>query len=304
MSVLCYYHANCVDGFFSALAVYLAKGVKTIFIPVELNRPETYDLLVSAKYENVEEIYFVDVIGPQDCSIKISEMYPNATVVILDHHLTSMKYLSSQVLPLNVEIKINMEKSGAILCYEYFQLQQENLMYYFQLVEDYDLWKFAYPESRQFTEGFGHYRFTQDIKVDAIKAFDRLLSFDMKLILERGVKIVREIFENVEKLLTENPPKNMSLVVGERTLRCKVIHVESFPQGLNDLGNKMAKMAETEGLDPIGVILHPQGDLYRGYVRSLTDSSMIACFFGGGGHACSSGFSCSKSDLEKFIPCA
>lgn len=304
MSILCFYHANCVDGFFSALAVYLAKGSEnTVFIPVHLNRDDTYENIIKTKeqYKNVAEIYFVDVIGPEDSCIKIAEAYPNAPVIILDHHLTSMKYLSGQILPPNLEIKMDIEHSGAILCYNYFKINNEALRFYFELVEDYDLWKFNHPQTKAFTEGIRYYNFTTDVKKDAVKTFDRFLNLEKSLIIEKGEKVVREMFEKIDEILTATPPKNVSLTVGERTFKCKLLIVESFPTGLNDMGNKIAVMAQDEGLDPIGIIMYSSGEVYRASVRSLTDSSLISTFFGGGGHACASAFNCQKADLEKFV---
>lgn len=139
MKPLIVYHGNCLDGSAAALCAYLHFGIEA----------EYYPAIYGAKFSpetKGREIYFLDF------SLKRKEMENMECnkLIILDHHKTALEELEG----MRFEGVINMDKSGAMLAYEYFKpdLNPEII----KRVQDRDLWKFEYEE----TEAINAHLFT------------------------------------------------------------------------------------------------------------------------------------------------
>lgn len=140
------YHANCIDGSMGALCAYY-DFPKAYFHPATHNKED--DILDNVKDKDV---YFIDFCYKEDKTRAICELAKS--VVFLDHHQTSLPYIE-KIVDENTKCKsfCSMAKSGAMLAYEYFSTAHECYIEarLVELVQDRDLWKWAYPETEAVT---------------------------------------------------------------------------------------------------------------------------------------------------------
>lgn len=139
------YHSKCYDGFGAAYAAWKKlgdEGVKYIAVSYGSPPPEMPE---------ATNIYIVDFSYPADVLLKLAES--GAQVLVIDHHKTAKEALD-QVLGAhsNLHTIFNMEKSGALLTWEYFhRYHAENpadqglpvpAPLLIQHISDRDLWRF------------------------------------------------------------------------------------------------------------------------------------------------------------------
>lgn len=110
MSKLCIYHKDCTDGFGAALAVWMAhgEGVGIDFLAADYqDNPPTVagrDVII------VDFSYKRDVLLDMAAEAK--------SILVLDHHESAKRQLVD--LPDNVEVHFDMERSGAVIAWEYY----------------------------------------------------------------------------------------------------------------------------------------------------------------------------------------
>lgn len=118
------------------------------FIEVDYNRIINYDKLVNDLYED-EYVYIVDFsIDPKDMRKILSK---TKNVIWIDHHKTAIdKYKDFEEEIRGIR---DINHSGSMLCWKYFNADLEPPLIV-KLVDDYDMWRFRYQETKQFHEGF------------------------------------------------------------------------------------------------------------------------------------------------------
>lgn len=296
----CLYHAGCIDGLFSAFATFLGLENKNMdFIPVFLNRPENYDeICEKISKKDYEIIYFVDCIGPRDLCLKFCN---KSKIIILDHHKTSKEYLDSLDIPHNIELNIDLNKSGAMIVFDYFKLEKKypQLLQIFEWVQDYDLWKFIHPETKAFNEGIYESGLTRLIQKNTIECFEKMLDLNISEVLKIGNEKIKITREKVEKAMQN--VKKITIEFGGQTFIGLGREIDSEFEGIvNDLANEMAIQSPFQ---PFGILFREiKSDFFKAYVRSKDfDSSKISLNFGGGGHASASGFTCTRIQMESFF---
>ncbi len=138
------YHAHCYDGFGAAYAAWKKFGDKAKYIPVSYGKP-------LPDMPDAKEIYIVDF------SYSIPELMLltlTAKVVVLDHHKTAeeslkeLLYLQDCNQNPNLYIEFNMDKSGALIAWEYFHPGAE-VPDLIKHISDRDLWQFKMPGSKE-----------------------------------------------------------------------------------------------------------------------------------------------------------
>lgn len=150
------YHAGCNDGFGAAWAVsrYLQPGIAT-YIPV------TYGDPIPQEAKTAKEVIIVDFSYSRSELEDLNRCVGKLTVI--DHHKTAQDELEG--LPYAY---FDMEKSGAVMAWEYFMEGPvpELLLY----VQDRDLWQWKLEDSRAINESlsvlvdrdFGEWSFLAD----------------------------------------------------------------------------------------------------------------------------------------------
>ncbi len=130
------FHKNCIDGSGAAAAAHLKLGESATYIPVQYKEP-------LPEIPNQSTVYILDFSYPREVLEKLHAR--SKSIVILDHHETAKQAL--QDLPY---AKFDMQKSGAVLAWEYFHPGQV-MPLLFDLIQDRDLWKFEYLKTRAVT---------------------------------------------------------------------------------------------------------------------------------------------------------
>ncbi len=143
MSTIVFYHSPCMDGFGAAWATHhlfcrhsMKKNVE--WFPITYGDPFPLEKCVD-RY-----VVFVDFSlkkEPMQEAINKSD-----SMVILDHHKTAEAELSDLVLRDQDHVLFDMDKSGAVLAWEYFN-REEPVPLLLQYVQDRDLWRFDLPDS-------------------------------------------------------------------------------------------------------------------------------------------------------------
>jgi oligoribonuclease NrnB/cAMP/cGMP phosphodiesterase (DHH superfamily) len=256
------YHGNCQDGFTAAWAVWLVHP-DWEFYPGKYQEepPDATD----------RDVYFVDFSYKRPV---ILEMASKAkTITILDHHASAEKDLVD--LPQNVFVHFDMSKSGAHLAWEHFHAS-EPVPFLIEFVEDRDLWKFKYPETKTISSAL----FSEEYDFAVWNAWNQELNRDgADGFVQAGEAILRKQAKDINELLQNK--FRMSIGGYE-------VWAANLPYTLcSDAGHILAQG------EPFGATFYLDGKYAIFSLRSTDDGidvSEIAKQYGGGGHKHAAGF--------------
>ncbi len=285
MNPVCFYHANCADGFCAAWVVksHLANCE---LIPVQYGQP----LPDVIKYKD-KRVYIVDFsYSPQELEI----IAQSATwVVMLDHHKTAIDKWEGEPFandgmvnfwrgddsdfPYIVKVVFDESRSGAMLAWDFFHKKDPPKIV--QYVQDRDLWQWKLPYSREINAWLATIPKNFVAWEHACKVLEHMPSF-LECVTS-GEAILRR-----EQSIVESAVRNAV----ERTIAGYVVPVVNSATMQSEIGNELCKGK------PFAAIYFD--DLKRNVrvwsLRSCEgglDVSEIAKKFGGGGHKHASGFS-------------
>jgi len=271
------YHADCMDGYAAAWAVWKALGNQASYKPVRHQMPLP-DFPAGAVLYIVDFCYSVEVL------LKAAEKA--SKIVVLDHHISAQKewaaYQETASLPDNLELNFIQEHSGCVIAWEYFHKDTEAPIL-LQHIEDNDLWRHKMPETQAICKAL-YLRLSNDfqafekIKLHTLQQEGRVLLKQQTLNISRLLKARHSITLNGVKGLAVNAPSMFS----------------------SDLGHELADLSGTFGLT---YNYHGQREAYDCSLRSIGDFdvSQIAKQFGGGGHKNASGFRISQADFLTLL---
>lgn len=262
---LCIYHGNCLDGFAAAWAVRHALGEEVEFhkgihqqIP-----PDVSD----------RDVFLVDFSYKKD--VLISMLKTAASITILDHHITAVQDLSELMDSGELKGLFNMNKSGAMLAWEWFHPEQQ-APEIIAFIQDRDLWKFELEGSREINAALSSYPF--DFSVwDTLMASGDAEIADLKNI---GAAIERKLQKDIEELLASGIRRMVIAGYDVPVLNAPSAYV-------SDAGHIMSIN------EPFAACYwdHAAGRSFS--LRSSetgVDVAEVAKKFGGGGHAKAAGF--------------
>ena len=277
----CFYH-NDLDGK-SAAALIWARTEnprKQDFIKVDYNKSVPDPCMV---WPN-EQVFIVDYSFTEPTKHQLTGILAKTKdVVWLDHHLSSQELLDNDkelndtffnhycdCAMVNPHATIDMEKSGAMLVWEYFNPEVE-APEYIKYIDDYDRWVHQYEESilyKLFVESYMHEPWDE--------IWEDMLYRDMLSMVNEGGVIKR--FDDVKN-----------------TKEARAISFESTILGIPCIaickpGNSSA-LAEKFSQYPLGIVFQYRNGTYTYSVYSKTvNCKEIAEYFGGGGHKGAAGF--------------
>lgn len=257
--IIIIYHKNCLDGFASAFIAYQKFGDTAEYLPFAYD--ETLPELEH------KQIYFLDFSCKRDQLLKLKE---TNNVIVIDHHKTAEKELEG------IDGCIfDMSKSGCRLTWEHFNPLITEIPTYIKYIEDRDLWKFNFIESKAFCLALHS---TMSFTFSCWESLKDGLT--IAYLLNLGAKLL-EIQEKEVNSFVKNA--HTVTVAGHTGLACNVP-----PKYSSDLGNVLAKHTLTFGLT-----YYFDGFQWLYSLRSVGefDVSEIAKQFGGGGHKNAAGFS-------------
>ncbi|TIW28702.1 MAG: hypothetical protein E5V63_04290 [Mesorhizobium sp.] len=271
---ICLYHEDCTDGFGAAWAIH-RRWPTCAFIPATYGAPLELDDIEG------KNILFVDFSAPADVLRAMVEEGKARSVVVLDHHKSAQASLAG--LPVmnlgevseleGVLVHFDMEKSGARLAWQFAHGTSAPDM--IELIEDRDLWRFRYPDTKPFIAALNSY--PQDFQV-----WDRLVLRVDELVSD-GEAILRANGAAVETMLKQ---AYTGFIAGH-----DVPLVNAPKQFSSDACHRLL---EINPQAPFVASWHRRGDgLLEFSLRSQDhrqDVSEVAKLFGGGGHRNAAGF--------------
>lgn len=268
------YHDNCVDGFMSAMAAYLS-GQSFDFVAAKYGQepPDVTDAVV----------VMADFSYKKDVLLKMAEKA--SFITILDHHKTAKDDLVD--LPGNVSVTFDMDKSGCVLAYEFF-FPGLRIPKIFLYVQDRDLWKFEFEESKYV------HAYLTSVKND-FEVWKELIVKDSqcKVISEIG----QILYYNRLKLLSEHA---INTKFTHNFEGYKTVVVNTLPSLASETCDFILQN-ETDDKHQMAMCFYISGEWFHASLRSLpgsgVDVSAIAKKYGGGGHANAAGF---KTKTEMF----
>ena len=286
MTNWCLYHALCLDGFASALAVKRRFGNTFQYRAVNYGYPPPSLGLG-------DNVLIVDFSYPQEHIENLRDV--TQTVVILDHHKTAQEDLShypkvegrtwQQCLDDRGDIFVHfdMEKSGAVLTWEFCHPDSLKPLLY-KYLQDYDLWRHEYPKTHLLMNSLRLEGWDFDAWDKIVTDFDEDTLGAFSFHTNRGVAIERYQDQEIEG-----------------TIKYRLRHFEicgfkdvplvnAHPLIASKLGNVLAQDA------PFAVIYWDSANSRHFTLRSRKkeeggeDVSAICKQFGGGGHYSAAGF--------------
>lgn len=319
--ILCIYHGNCADGFTSAWVLRNALGEENVdFVAGTYGQVPAFvdnhhmDWSELAKYEVV---YLVDFSYKRPVLLEMAKFAKN--IIIIDHHKTAQEDLVD--LPDNVECHFDMEHSGAMLTWMYFvnagiisvyipghnsdpsPLQQmpTDIAQYapilIQRVEDRDLWKFKFSDTRAVAaKMFSHeYTFENWDRMAAEYTLNALYGLEgtnernnIERFLAEGEAIERKHLKDINELLVDC--KTTMEVLGH-TVPCA-----NLPYTLVSDAASMMAIGELFAVGYFFTGTHIKMS-FRSEKDKGMDVALIAQELGGGGHKNSAGVNLT---FEKF----
>jgi len=251
-TVLIAYHANCVDGFTAAWVTATAmnrEDKQYKLLPMEYNEDSTSKLYVELSECEYQYLYIVDFSVSLEVLEILDTEFNTVHTTILDHHKTAFeRYAPSMtVTPLSTirivyhgaQILLDNSHSGAAIAWNYFNPMTAQPMLV-QLVEDYDLWRFNYPETKLINKYLKD-QLTCNKIIDnwsGIAAFmedEERFSF----MLEAGKRLQKIHDEKVRQIVVTADPINICGYSG--------LAVHCPYQFTSDVGHELAKKCGTFG---------------------------------------------------------
>ncbi|MDT3776873.1 DHHA1 domain-containing protein [Nitrospira sp. MA-1] len=170
------YHADCMDGFGAAWALW-KRFPQARYVAVKHGNPPPDGL------QN-QHVVMVDFSYHRETILELADHV--ASLYILDHHITAQDSLKD--LPFAY---FDMNRSGAVLAWEW--AHTERVPWLLQYVQDKDLWQWQLPCSREISAALASYPF----------GFERWESLQFETLKVEGTGILRSEKALVEKMANE-----------------------------------------------------------------------------------------------------
>jgi oligoribonuclease NrnB/cAMP/cGMP phosphodiesterase (DHH superfamily) len=278
--LICIYHKNCADGFTAAWIFrnFISGGLS--FTPREIQwEPRSYG-------EAPPDCTGAEVII-LDFSFKRPVMKEIAAVakavLVIDHHKTAQEDMQGLMEEHNnVKTVFDMERSGARLAWDYF-FHGEPLPDLVRTIEDRDLWRFKFSETRAQMASIFSYAYDFETWDD--------LSYKAKTgsLDKEGEAIERKHFKDITELMPQT--QVMLYICGEKVPAYNLPYTMS-----SDVGNIAAAKPDHS----YGVCFWFNKQEVQFSLRSIgnkQDVSLIASAYGGGGHRNAAGFKVTLNDF-------
>jgi uncharacterized protein len=278
------YHSPCLDGFTAAWAMWF-KYPDAEFVPGVYGQDEP-DCLG----RDVVLLDFSYKRNVMDRIIAVSN-----SVTVLDHHKTAQtemdglaEYWRNECPTIKIDVVFDMHKSGARLAWEHFH-PDEPVPRIVKYVEDRDLWRFAYHETRAINAALFSYEYNFDNWSRMAEEMERS-TIDGPVGIDRfvteGAAIERKHHKDIAELVPKLRHKRL-FTRGFVTTSDYIPCINLPYTYASDAGNMLA-----QGV-PFAAVYYQDADGYQFSLRSIeggTDVSEVAKRYGGGGHKHAAGF--------------
>ena len=265
-NLVIYHGGNCSDGFGAAYSAWKQLGDTADYVPMVYGQ----DFMPEVKDKNV---YILDFSFDKDVYEDI--LTKAADVKLLDHHKTAMKSLCGCK-----GCFFDLNKSGAVLAWEHFN-PKEKVPDFIRYVQDGDLWKFKYPETKPFYAAI-------NMLEKRFALWNQLENTEfLKNFIETGKLIEQNFNMQLKEIAQEARPCN---IMGHEGLM-----INATSAFASELGSMLSKKSGTYAL-----VWYQKKNVIKCSLRSVDtfDCSEIALAFNGGGHPQASAFT--VNTLEEF----
>lgn len=266
---ICIYHKNCADGFGAAWAVWRALGDDAQYVAASHgDLPPECD---------GRDVIIVDYSYKREV---LDQLAKNANrVILLDHHISAQDELMPLLEDGTIEGIFDMQKSGAILAWEWFHpnVPAPRLL---QHIQDRDLWRFELSGTREITAALFSYEYDFNI-------WQQLVDSDLEHLLQDGRAISRKHLKDVNSICRSGSYR--MTILGHDV---PVVNVP--PLWSSDAGHILGKG------EPFAVCYWDNEHCRMFSLRSASDGvnvAKIAAHFGGGGHQHAAGFKVAHDQL-------
>ena len=305
MKPLVIYHDSCADGFGAAFAAWLKLSDEAEYFPCQYGEhANSFD--TQQCYDR--DVYILDFSFPK--MIMDSIMALAKRVLWLDHHASSRVMWGVQpgqrvwAETEGRHVKLHMDKSGAMLAWEYFHPGTE-VPLFIRYIDDYDRWQFKIEGTKAFNKALWSYApwsFEQwQYEWDSTWGYSSADSLEgMPNFIREGEAILRAHNQNVQSVVKGGARKCKLCIEGE-------VCIEDFnglaancpPHLTSDVGHELANQSGTFGL----LWFIDKDNRCKCSLRSNGeyDVSTIAKVFGGGGHRNAAGFTVDIKTLMGWI---
>ena len=177
-----YYHAHCLDGFAAAYVAWKSLGSTADYRGLQ-HGDSWQDEEIRGRHVYVLDFSFSP--AAVELMLELAE-----SVTILDHHVTAKREWEIRPPgPENLFLKFELSQSGAGLAWRHFYPDQAcpRLLL---LVEDQDLWRFKFPESRPIAAAIHQQAFTFEHWDILIQACEKENSSEYLSLLKEGEVIL------------------------------------------------------------------------------------------------------------------
>lgn len=313
MKPLVIYHANCADGFGAAFAAWTVLGDDAAYVPLQYDERADFDM---ARFDG-RDVYILDFSFAREQFEDIARRA--ADVTWLDHHKTAFdlwcpkhrhsSFTQTEVVtdskPVPVGIILDLDKSGAMLAWEYFRPGTAVPML-IRYIDDYDRWQFKLEDTKAFIKALWSY---------APWSFEQwrdnfALDSDAYGTVYEGLALLRDHNQKVAAVVRD-ATRGCSIRFDDDRLGalapwdcrgywfCNGLAANCPPHLTSDVGHELATLSGTFGLcwyytkdGTIACSLRSNGDY---------DVSAIAKVFGGGGHKNAAGFTTDTITLLEWL---
>jgi oligoribonuclease NrnB/cAMP/cGMP phosphodiesterase (DHH superfamily) len=257
------YHAQCPDGFGAAYSIWKKyKNDNINYIAVQHG-------FALPTMDNESIVWLVDFCYSVEIMSEIAQRM--SEVLVLDHHKSAYENMQSfdfQKYP-HVKTIFDMEKSGAVITWEYFHPNTE-VPLFLKYIQDKDLWQFYLPQSKEFSAGLRAYNF--DFYV-----WEKLNVEDL---IKEGEVLLKFQNQTIDKICKN---ARVTKIAGFEVL------IVNSPIFQSEIGNHLCKQNPQY---PFAVVYFDVGNQRNFSLRSVGDFDVakIASKFGGGGHKNAAGF--------------
>ena len=275
MKTICYYHRDDLDGVGSAAIVKKS-------IPEAELYPVTYSDKPDLELIKDNKVIIVDFSFKE-----MKEIVALAEEVTwIDHHKTAKELFPKLWINEDLPGIRNLDKAAIELTWEWFYPYKTTPMA-IKLIGDRDIWKFAYPETRAFSESANL----------TIKSPDDAIWY--KLLEENSEHVVSNLLEKGEVLLEAKQKRaRKSFYDGKDiTFHGHKARLINTNHDVSDVGQFTYDLMNY----PLALMYSDRGEETIVSLRSKTvDVSAIAKQYGGGGHKYAAGFSVPRKKFLEF----
>lgn len=267
----CIYHAECLDGFTAAWAVWSAGNADATFVPLQY--PDAPDV----KHIAGKRAVAVDYHWPVAQQVVFQKVARELTV--LDHHASALPISEMD------GVTVDIEKSGARLAWEHFHPDEEP-PWLIRYAEDRDLWKHELPRTHAVIAALSSYEFD-------FETWNRLSKTPWQAVADQGMHILRA-YERMIVAFMKTAHRADFLGYGD-------VPVVTINQIVPFRSEVLGRLAAGDP-NKFAVGWHQRADgLYKYSLRSTDDGpdvNQLAGTVGGGGHEHAAGFTSRLAPID------